>query len=103
MIAAEARSLKLEDKNVCEIFKPELTVPVSEGAEASRSHCALHVLGMYKAATSSHESKIHSGEQALSNMCRYNSSNRFSWLLLILKRSQLLFYLLHVYNKASGI
>ena len=73
VIAAEARSLKLEDKNVCEIFKPELTVPVSEGAEASRSHCALHVLGMYKAATSSSESKIHSGEQALNNMCRYNS------------------------------
>ena len=74
MIAAEARSLKLEDKNVCEIFKPELTVPVSEGAEASRSHCALHVLGMYmyKAATSSYEPKTHSGEQALNNMCRYN-------------------------------
>lgn len=55
VISAEARVLKQEEKNVCEIFKPELTVPVSEGAEASRSHCALHVLGKEREMIAFHE------------------------------------------------
>jgi hypothetical protein len=47
VIAAEARSLKTEDTTVCELFKPELSVPIKGGAEATRSHCALHVLGRW--------------------------------------------------------
>ncbi|XP_052792731.1 E3 ubiquitin-protein ligase MYCBP2-like isoform X2 [Mya arenaria] len=45
VISAEARPLKHDDKVVSEIFKPELTVPTCWTTEATRSHCALHVLG----------------------------------------------------------
>ena len=45
MIAAEARSLKTEEKVLSDIFKSELAVPTCNGADATRSHCALHVLG----------------------------------------------------------
>ena len=47
VIAAEARSLKSEEKVLSDIFKSELAVPTCTGADATRSHCALHVLGMY--------------------------------------------------------
>ncbi|KAL4230611.1 E3 ubiquitin-protein ligase mycbp2 [Mactra antiquata] len=45
VIAAEARSVKPDDKSLCVLFNPELSVPIIGGAEATRSHCALHVLG----------------------------------------------------------
>ena len=47
VIAAEARSLKSEEKVLSDIFKSELAVPTCTGADATRSHCALHVLGMH--------------------------------------------------------
>ncbi|XP_052283534.1 E3 ubiquitin-protein ligase MYCBP2-like isoform X2 [Dreissena polymorpha] len=45
VISAEARPLKHEDCDINEIFKPEFSVPTRGNAEATRSHCALHVLG----------------------------------------------------------
>ena len=47
VIAAEARTLKHDDRVLSEIFKPELSVPTNDNAEATRSHCALHVLGRH--------------------------------------------------------
>ena len=45
VIAAEARSLNAEEKVMSDIFKSELAVPTCTGSDATRSHCALHVLG----------------------------------------------------------
>ena len=45
VIAAEARSLNPEEKVMSDIFKSELAVPTCTGSDATRSHCALHVLG----------------------------------------------------------
>ena len=43
---SEARPLTSQSQSQCDIFKPELAVPVRMGHKATRSHCALHVLGM---------------------------------------------------------
>ncbi|XP_062580615.1 E3 ubiquitin-protein ligase MYCBP2-like [Saccostrea cucullata] len=39
-LASEARTL-----TPCDLFKPELAVPVRTGCNTTRSHCALHMLG----------------------------------------------------------
>ena len=45
-LVSEARPLTSQSQSQCDIFKPELAVPVRMGHKATRSHCALHVLGM---------------------------------------------------------
>ena len=44
-LASESRSIKSTDKSMGDLFKPELAVPTRMGCTASRSHCALHMLG----------------------------------------------------------
>ncbi|XP_053398701.1 E3 ubiquitin-protein ligase MYCBP2-like isoform X4 [Mercenaria mercenaria] len=64
VIAAEARCLKADDNTVCELFKPELSVPIKGGAEATRSHCALHVLGCLDTLTIAKQSNLTVLEEA---------------------------------------
>lgn len=45
-LVTEARPLTSQGHQQCGLFKPELAVPVKMGHKATRSHCALHVLGM---------------------------------------------------------
>ena len=45
-LVSDARPLTSQPQSQCDIFKPELAVPVRMGHKATRSHCALHVLGM---------------------------------------------------------
>ncbi|KAL5012682.1 hypothetical protein ScPMuIL_011233 [Solemya velum] len=44
VVASETRNLLPVDKNLCSIFKAELAVPVKMSCNATRSHCALHIL-----------------------------------------------------------
>ncbi|VDH90727.1 E3 ubiquitin-protein ligase MYCBP2, partial [Mytilus galloprovincialis] len=44
-LVTEARPLTSQGHQQCGLFKPELAVPVKMGHKATRSHCALHVLG----------------------------------------------------------
>lgn len=45
VVASETRNLFSVDKNLCSILKAELAVPVGLSSNATRSHCALHILG----------------------------------------------------------
>ncbi|ESO93790.1 hypothetical protein LOTGIDRAFT_153260, partial [Lottia gigantea] len=45
VISTDARDLRLVNSGYCHIFKPELSVPTRMGCKATRSHCALHMLG----------------------------------------------------------
>ena len=46
VINCEARNLQSFQPTLCNILSPELSLPVRMGAAASRSHTALHMLGM---------------------------------------------------------
>ncbi|XP_041356631.1 E3 ubiquitin-protein ligase MYCBP2-like isoform X3 [Gigantopelta aegis] len=44
VLSTEARDLKAVNPSYCNHFSPEIAVPIRQGAVASRSHCALHML-----------------------------------------------------------
>ncbi|KAK6172343.1 hypothetical protein SNE40_016020 [Patella caerulea] len=63
VLSTDARDLRLIDQGYCHIFSPELAVPTRMGCKASRSHCALHILGCLDTLTIARQLNIQVAEE----------------------------------------
>ncbi|KAL3880398.1 hypothetical protein ACJMK2_032642, partial [Sinanodonta woodiana] len=64
VVAMDARSIPQTEGSLCDIFKPEVAMPTRLGATASRSHCALHILGCLDTLTTAHQHNLSVQEEA---------------------------------------
>ncbi|XP_035827428.1 E3 ubiquitin-protein ligase MYCBP2 isoform X3 [Aplysia californica] len=64
VLVSEAQSLTKIDPGYCDIFSPELAVPTRIGCQATRSHCALHMLGCLDTLTVANQLKLQVAEES---------------------------------------
>ncbi|KAH9488940.1 E3 ubiquitin-protein ligase mycbp2 [Bulinus truncatus] len=64
VLISEAQDLKKIDPGYCDIFSPELAMPTRTGCQATRSHCALHMLGCLDTLTIAHQLKMQVAEES---------------------------------------
>ncbi|CAG5134648.1 unnamed protein product, partial [Candidula unifasciata] len=64
VMISEAHDLKKIDPGYCDIFSPELAVPTRIGCQATRSHCALHMLGCLDTLTIANQLKLQVVEES---------------------------------------
>nr|AOV18880.1 myc binding protein 2 [Lymnaea stagnalis] len=64
VMISEAQDLRKIDPGYCDIFSPELAVPTRIGCQATRSHCALHMLGCLDTLTVANQLKLHVAEES---------------------------------------
>ncbi|XP_059170813.1 E3 ubiquitin-protein ligase MYCBP2-like isoform X4 [Physella acuta] len=64
VMIGESQDLRKVDPGYCDIFCPELAVPTRIGCQATRSHCALHILGCLDTLTVANHLKLHVAEES---------------------------------------
>ncbi|XP_055893471.1 E3 ubiquitin-protein ligase MYCBP2-like isoform X4 [Biomphalaria glabrata] len=64
VMICEAQDLRKIDPGYCDIFSPELAMPTRTGCQATRSHCALHMLGCLDTLTVAHQLKMQVAEES---------------------------------------